>query len=237
MSRPCPPGAGRPALLGVAALTSVLLLTACSPIPPVPRTSGATPSTQGAATTGPAAPQEPATQAPAQATTTRGSGATTPGRPRTQTPTASESTGLEGAVIAPDGLGPIRIGMSLAEARAHGWAARSEVCDKWDASPDLADKGVSLTFVDNKLYELWVHEPGFATDAGITVGDTLSDVRDAYGEQLRTELRDGGGGRLPAWFVVDGTHELLFVEQDPGQDERIKSILARTHGTDVIEGC
>lgn len=237
MSRPCPPGAGRPAPLGVAALTSVLLLTACSPIPPVSRGPGATPATQGAATTGPAATQEPMTQAPGQAATTGGSGATSPGRPRTPTPTASESTELADAVIAPDGLGPIRIGMSLAEARARGWAARSQVCDKWDASPDLADKGVSLTFVNNRLYELWVHEPGFATEAGIQVGDTLTDARDAYGNQLRTEFRDGGGGRLPAWFVVDGTHELLFVEQDPGQDEQIKSILARTHGTDVIEGC
>lgn len=236
MPRPCshPSRVVRPALLGVAALTTAVLLSSCSPVPPLPRNPEASPSS-----TQPVATQEP-TRTPEQATSAPAS-SRPPGDDNgqaTPSPTAGyESTGLEDAVIEPAGVGPIRIGMSLAEARAHGWAARSEVCDKWDASPELVDRGLSMTFVDDALYEIWVHEPEFATEAGITVGDTLSDVKDAYGDELRTELRDGGGGRLPAWFVIEDEHELLFVEQDPGQDERIKSILARTHGTDVIEGC
>lgn len=228
------PGRGRPALLGIAALTTALLLSSCSPIPPLARNPEATPSTTQAAATA-----EP-TRATTQATTTPPSKGNPAQSTRAATPSStsgSASNSLEEAVIEPGGVGPIRIGLSLAEARVRGWAARSEVCDKWDASPDLVDKGLSMTFVDDTLYEIWVHKPGFATEAGITVGDTLTDVKESYGDQLRTELRDGGGGRLPAWFVVEGKHELLFVEQDPGQDERIKSILARTHGTDVIEGC
>ncbi|WP_432559074.1 hypothetical protein [Granulicoccus sp. GXG6511] len=168
--------------------------------------------------------------------------------PTTPTPTADaeaeatptdeqESTSLDDAVIESDGVGPIRIGMSLSEARAHGWAARSEVCDKWDASPALIERGLSFTFVDDELYEIWVHKPEFATAEGIKVGDTLTQVKAAYGTRLQTESREGGGGNLPAWFVVEGDHELLFVEEDPGRDERIKSILPRNHGTSVIEGC
>lgn len=224
---------GRPALLGVAALTIAVLFSSCSPVPPRPGDPGATPSaTQPAATEPPPAPTQVASPPGSTGSSGEPTGAGTP-----SPTTASESTSVEGAVIEPDGVGPIRVGMSLAEARAHGWAARSAVCDRWDASPELVDRGLSMTFVDDTLYEIWVHGPEFATEAGITVGDTLADVTEAYGDQLRTELRDGGGGRLPAWFVVEGEHELLFLEQDPGQDQQIKSILARTHGTDVIEGC
>ncbi|HHV21286.1 MAG TPA: hypothetical protein GXZ30_07095 [Propionibacterium sp.] len=201
---------------GLAAAFTVILLAGCSATP------DATPAQSPAPTQTPAAPTEITEEVETA------DGTDDPG---------DQATSLADAMIEADGVGPIRIGMSLAEAQAHGWAARSEVCDRWDASPALIDQGLSLTFLDDRLYEIWVHEPTFGTAAGIKPGDSLEDVQKAYGEDLRTEEREGAGGRLPAWFVVDDEHELLFVEVDPGKDQQIKAILARTHGTPVIEGC
>ncbi|MDO5683021.1 MAG: hypothetical protein Q4G46_09375 [Propionibacteriaceae bacterium] len=197
--------------IGLATAAVVLALAGCGTTPP------------------PGTPADPTPTAVA----TADDGATTQPTPDE----TSASTSLHDAVIEPDGVGPIRIGVSLAEAQAHGWVARDEVCNDWDASPELIDQGLSLTFVDDQLYEIWVHKPTFATSEGTKVGNTLDDVKKAYGNDLRTEEREGGGGRLPAWFVVQDDNELLFVEQDPGRDPQIKAILARTHGTPVIEGC
>ncbi|MDO5500631.1 MAG: hypothetical protein Q4F67_13225 [Propionibacteriaceae bacterium] len=211
---------------GLAAAALAMVLAGCGTTAP---TSTPTPT--------PAAGQD----TPVAVTEPAGPAATEP-PPADESPTAEateddDPTSLEDAVIEPDGVGPIRVGVSLAEAQAHGWTAMNELCQRWDASPALLEQGLSLTFVDDQLYEIWVHQPTFATAEGVKVGDTLDDVKQAYGDDLQTEEREGGGGRLPAWFVVEDEHELLFVEQDPGRDNRIKAILARTHGTEVIEGC
>lgn len=216
---------------GLAAVAAALVLVGCGTTPtgaPAPTPTGSPTVVETAVSTATGEPDaSPAASPTATATRTSSPNGT---------PTASETedaTSLDDALIEPDGLGPIQLGMSLNEARAHGWAGRSAVCDRWDASPALVARGVSLTFVDDQLYEIWVRQPTFVTETGIRVGDTLGDAREAYGERLRTEPRPGGD----AWFVVEGEHELLFVEEAPGRNDRITSILARTHGTPVIEGC
>lgn len=151
-------------------------------------------------------------------------------------PTASYGPGLEGAVIEPGGLGPLRVGMPLGEVQANGWAARDEICEDWDVVPELRDKGVSVTFDQERIYEIWVAEPTFATAEGITVGATLAELEQAYGADLQTETREGGGGPYTARFVEEGEHELLFLAESP-QDDRTKAILARKAGTEVVEGC
>lgn len=154
----------------------------------------------------------------------------------TASPTASYGPGLEGAVIEPGGLGPLRVGMPLGEVQANGWAARDEICEDWDVVPELRDKGVSVTFDQERIYEIWVAEPTFATAEGITVGATLAELEQAYGADLQTETREGGGGPYTARFVEEGEHELLFLAESP-QDDRTKAILARKAGTEVVEGC
>lgn len=154
----------------------------------------------------------------------------------TVTPTPSYGPGLEGAVIQPGGLGPLRVGLPLAEVQAGGWAARDDICQDWDAISVLRDKGVSVTFDQERIYEIWVAEPTFATAKGITVGATPAELEEAYGADLQTETREGGGGPYTARFVEEGEHELLFLAESP-EDDRTKAILARNAGTEVVEGC
>lgn len=206
----------RTTLVGLALSVSVALFSGCTPVAD-PQTAPS-PSAQHTATSAPATPITPSpTAAP--------------------TPTSIGIAGLDGAVIEPGGIGQLRLGLTLAEAQEQGWVAFLEICDRWDASPDLQQRGLSLTFVDDELYEIWVHGSEFATGRGIRNGDGLNTLQRAYGDDLRTELRDGGGGRLPQRFIVEGEHELLFAMLDPGIDDTIKSIVIRTHGTPLIEGC
>lgn len=232
--RPTSPRAPRATRFGITTAIAMLLLAGCTPVPRQDQaTNAASTPTQSAATPNPA--HSPSTEAGTPERT-----ATSPGRTpdATQSPsTRTESASLDGAAIEPGGVGPIRIGMSRAEAQANGWVAMNELCQRWDASPELLARGLSFTFVDDRLYEIWVRGFEFATEDHVRVSDTLRKAREVYGSDLQTELRDGGGGRLPAWFVVEGEHELLFLEEDPGRDETIKAILARTRGTPVIEGC
>lgn len=230
--RPTSPRARRIARFGITTTIGALLLAGCTPVP-----------RQGQPTEAPSAPTPVATASPTHSATHTGTPeptATSPTRtPRvTPSPRATpRSASLDGAAIDPGGVGPIRIGMPLSEAQANGWVAMNEQCPRWDASPELLARGLSFTFVDDRLYEIWVRGFEFATEDHIRVSDTLRKAKQVYGSRLQTEMRDGGGGRLPAWFIVEGEHELLFLEQDPGRDQTIKAILARTHGTPVVEGC
>lgn len=241
------PEASRAARLGLTTLLTTLLLAGCIPVPrqqqPTNVTATPTPAVATADPTG-TPPMKSSTPAATAAATAAATPPTAPGQTPRATPSPNPSpnpppdkNSLDNAAIEPGGVGPIRIGMSLSEAQANGWVARNELCQRWDASPELRDRGLSFTFVHDELYEIWVRGFEFATAEHIRVSDNMRKARAAYGTKLRTELRDGGGGRLRAWFVMEGEHELLFLEEDPGRDDTIKAILARTHGTPVVEGC
>lgn len=177
-----------------------------------------------------------ATPTPTQTSGTTVTPVPPPSSSPTVSPTASYGPGLDGAVIEPGGLGPLRVGMPLSEVQAGGWAARDEICADWDVVQELRDKGVSVTFDQERIYEIWVAEPTFATEKGIRVGATGEELEQAYGADLQTETRQGGGGPYTARFVTEGEHELLFLAESP-DDTRTKAILARNAGTEVVEGC
>lgn len=96
-----------------------------------------------------------------------------------------------------DGLGPVRIGMSLEGARAasglpmvYGEASAC-VGYRTDAPP----AGVGFTSVERsqRLDFIDVSEPSIATVSGIRVGSTLTDVRRAYGDKAQGSVQEGWG--------------------------------------------
>ena len=159
-----------------------------------------------------AAPASPAMPEATRATTTPASPTTVPEpAPRTTTPaTVSSTVAKPATTVAPesldsasrlrvDGIGPIRIGMTLEQVRAASGVkmSRSEggVCVGYRT--DGAPAGLAFTAVEgsNRLDFVSVSEPSIATVSGIRVGSTVADVRRTYGDSLKGSVQ-GGWGRL-----------------------------------------
>lgn len=201
--------------LVVGSLAAAALLTACGTQAPATNSSTPTP-TETVVTS---APTEPDTD-------------TTPDAD--QTPADDE---LVDSTITAQGLGPIRLGMSLSEAQAHGWVAESKVCENtWDADEELLEQGASLKFHDDRLQEIWVGKPTWATDAGARVGDSADSLAEAYGPDLKSENRNSNGRDYEARYVTDDAEEILFLGRSP-EDRSVATIIVRHRDAPLLEGC
>ncbi len=120
----------------------------------------------------------PATTASAPTQTTQPVTATRPG--------LTETTPVELR-----GVGPVRIGMSLAEASA---AAGTPIVAKQGlrncafADPEGGPRGLSFMVIDGRIARIDVGG-ALATVAGVRVGDTEEQVQAAYGRQLEVTER------------------------------------------------
>ncbi|MGI8808698.1 MAG: hypothetical protein ACR2KK_12790 [Acidimicrobiales bacterium] len=95
-----------------------------------------------------------------------------------------------------DGLGPVRIGMGLEEARAASglpmvlFEGPSCVGYRTNGAP----VGVNLVGAGTQRLDfISVSEPSIVTVSGIRVGATLADVRRVYGDRAKGSLQDGWG--------------------------------------------
>jgi hypothetical protein len=108
--------------------------------------------------------------------------------PAAAAPTAAPAPATSDPVLTTAGLGPMRIGMTDAEARAAAGAANIEA----DTGTEISDScteiklkgdypGVYLMINDGKLSRITLYDnPRFKTDRGIGVGATPADVMAAY---------------------------------------------------------
>lgn len=182
-------------------------------------------------------PGNPTTPTPPIATATPADQPSADHSEESPEPSPDAGDELTGATIQAQGLGPIRLGMSLPEAQAHGWVAESRVCaNAWGASAALLGEGASLKFSDGRLQEIWITKPTWATEAGVRVGDSAESLAEAYGPDLKTETRPAGGHTYEARFVTDQDEELLFLGRSP-QDRAVGTIVARHGNTPLLEGC
>ena len=146
-----------------------------------------------------------------------------------------------GARITPDGLGPVRIGMTQAEvARALRTKLVGEAIDDENvcvekASPAL--RGVYFMFEERKLSRISVAAPSRATTPrGIAIGATAAQVRRAYPKGLQAEPHEYL--ELPAeyltfWTVKD-KRGVRFVTD---LKRRVQTIHAGGPSIQYVEGC
>ncbi|MEA2828967.1 MAG: hypothetical protein QOG43_3406 [Actinomycetota bacterium] len=121
--------------------------------------------------------------------------------------TSFEYEGLhDGSQLGPAWLGPVRLGMSLAEAaRAAGVATitdRGGSCTTLRPAGAPAGVGFVSTAGDDRVDVITVGAPGALTGAGIGVGNTVAEVRTAY---------PGIEERL----TLDGDGQLVYAPDDP----------------------
>lgn len=108
--------------------------------------------------------------------------------------TAAPAPAVAAPVLTPAGLGPLRIGMTDAEARAAVGAANIEA----DTGTEISDScteiklkgdypGVYLMINDGRLSRITLYEnPTFKTDRGIATGARPAEVMAAYPEAVST---------------------------------------------------
>ncbi len=104
-----------------------------------------------------------------------------------------------GSHLGPSWLGPVTLGMSLAEAtRAAGIATttdRGESCTTLSPAGAPAGVGFVSTAGEDRVDVITVAAPGVRTGAGIGVGSTVAEVRQAYPD-VEDRLTLDGDGRL-----------------------------------------
>lgn len=158
----------------------------------------------------------------------------------TPTPRAPVTTSaLPGATLTADGLGPIRLGMSVDEGVRRGWVARLPHCDRWGSGPRLLANGVDLMFDDSdRLAEIWLGNATYQTAGGAYVGLAAEDIAVLYGDQLSYEKRGSVGGSMYVTLARSGDHEIVFYalgNEDSIPDPRspVSAIGARAYGGDI----
>jgi hypothetical protein len=182
----------------------------------------------------------PAPRTSAGATTTTTEPSTT-GSSEVTTTSAPEPT-LASFRLAPDALGPIRVGMTIEEAEQAGGVILHE--DRLDPASDCATwfptdgSGVSFLAIDDRLATIDVGAP-VATIEGVGVGATTADIVAAYGADHveertnRFQIREVAVTPRDAALADYGT---VFLLSTVGEGvEHIRAGLARELTRD--EGC
>jgi len=172
-----------------AALAALALLTACNNTP----TPTKSPTTDAPPAMSPA-PSEPAAQTPKS---------------------------VDDLVIGFGSVGPVSIGMSKDDALATD-LFDAEVAPAVDGcpAPPLTWKkpfGAAvdvLTKQDGSVASLGVREKGPKTEAGIGVGSTLADLKDAYGDDL-TGPEEAGYGQSGTYVDQDGAWIGFLLNEAP----------------------
>ncbi len=175
-------------------------------------------------------------------------GTTTPA-PTSTTATTGERELSEDSRLRLDGIGPVKIGMTVAEAtQAVGREVAVDPDSLFDAESTCGFAGVSggpedLLFMvlrddpkaEWKIYRVDVYQAsGIATGGGIRIGATEDEVKQVYGDELKVEPHeytgpvghylvldvDGEGTGFMLLFETDGTKVTQFRS---GNDEAVRA--------------
>lgn len=204
-------------------------------------------------------PSLPATPGPAVAP------ATAPPTPRSRTPliigglvvavvlvaafVATRHDDVPANQLTADGLGPLRIGMSVDEALATGWVEEGDddvfgirgacgygsVTDA--AAVDPAE--VSVLFLDGDLSLISAYGDSVVVGTGdLRVGSDESELRAAFGDAIEENVDIYGSTHLD---VIEGDAGMSFqlAVDDSGSDEPTVSYVeaGNTAGLNLVEGC
>jgi hypothetical protein len=144
----------------------------------------------------------------------------------------------DGWVIREDGVGPVKIGMTLGQLSATLHQKLSEEESGSDNCFYVRARGhdhVSFMIVDDRLVRIDVDGPAVATSTGIRVGDSDAIPRRIYGTKLKvTEHKYIDTGHYLTVRSGDGVYGIRF-ETDKG---KILSFYAGTYeAIQYVEGC
>lgn len=166
------------------------------------------------------------------------------GRPRTGPTSGAADAPPESATVTPLGIGPLRAGMTLAEADAAvggalaepAAAAAGSTCTyvAWPGGPP----GVRVMLEDGRVARVDVDSGAVATDAGVRVGDDAARVRTAYAGRIAESPHKYVPGALyltvtPA-APADSAHRLVFEVED-GRVARYRA--GSRPAVEYVEGC
>jgi hypothetical protein len=170
--------------------------------------------------------------------------------------TAPAAPEAEAWVLTSEGLGPLRIGMTLAEITAAAGpdsdpdavgGPEPESCDQF--RPARAPAGVIVMVEEGRLTRISLDEGSqVATDRGIRVGDPARRVREIYGEALTEmphEYVEAPAAYLTHWAGNVRPGEGGYVEDSAARgiryetDERKRVTVIHGGGPSIqyVEGC
>ncbi|HET9427326.1 MAG TPA: hypothetical protein VFO69_03110 [Allosphingosinicella sp.] len=157
-------------------------------------------------------------------------------------------------VLTPEGYGPLRIGMSLADVvTALGpdsdpdsvGGAEPEVCDQF--RPVRAPEGLLVMVEEGRLTRISLMRGAeVATDRSLRVGASAAEVRAAYGSLVRAgphKYQDAPAEYLTVWTRGGAGDEAIAppdsrgLRYEIGQDGKVASIHAGGPSIQYVEGC
>ena len=149
---------------------------------------------------------------------------------------------IDGASLALNGFGPIRVGMTLDEASK---SARREITITYDsgrgcayAEPRGGPEGLRFMVMDREIVRIDIDSPSLTTLSGIHNGSTEADVYDAYPGRIRREGHPyEQGGSYLIYEPKDASDQvyLMIFETDGSVVTRFRSGFKQP--VSFIEGC
>jgi hypothetical protein len=143
------------------------------------------------------------------------------------------------AVISTTGVGPIKLGMTIAEARKaarRGIVAGQEVTKGCRHDTVLPRRfGLSTLRFNKKIRVLYVTRTAMPTAKGIRVNDTLNRLRSKYGSKLQERASDVSLETRIFELHGKGTREIQFSVN--AQDKIFQIATGLRPEVDFSEGC
>jgi hypothetical protein len=143
--------------------------------------------------------------------------------------------------VTQNGLGSIRLGMTVDQAqRRTGQRIDNNLFTPGDDSCGIAQLfprslGVNMQTTNLRIWVINVSEPGIATRSRIEVGDTVADLRRAYGSRLRSEPNKYTPKARDYWVTFPRNRKLKFFTTPKRVITQISS--GRKPEVDFVEGC
>jgi hypothetical protein len=150
---------------------------------------------------------------------------------------ATDSTPPEW-VVRPDGIGPLRVGVTLAEVtRSLGepLSVVNEECDH--VNPTRMPEGILLMIIEDTLARVQIDSAGVRTVEGAQVGDSESRILELYGARARIEPHKYSypdGHYVVVTPPGDTLHRIIF-ETFKGRVTKYRS--GRLPAVQYVEGC
>ena len=141
-------------------------------------------------------------------------------------------------VVRPDGIGPLRVGVTLAEAARALGEPLSVVNDECDhVNPTKTPEGVLLMVIEDTLVRVQVDSAGIRTVEGAQVGDSESRILELYGARARIEPHEYSypeGHYVVVTPPGDTLHRIIF-ETLNGRVTKYRA--GRRPAVELVEGC